>query len=153
MAGQLSSRKSVSAVLKYEGPDRGKREEGRMQSRTPRSLLRPLPYLAFVGLASCQILWTDGHSPQPNAEKGWAIFQESCAVCHGASGRGDGYAGFTPPPVDLSSAATKDKSDGELARSIRDGHANTAMGAWKYALSNEEIRAVLVYIRTLGGAT
>jgi mono/diheme cytochrome c family protein len=122
-----------------------------MKSRIPRSFLRQLPYLAFVGLASCQMIGTEGHSQKADAEKGRAIFQELCAVCHGISGKGDGYANFTPPPADLSAPATRGKSDGELAGSIRDGHANTPMGAWKYALSNEEIRAVIVYIRTLGG--
>ncbi len=122
-----------------------------MKSRIPRSFLRQLPYLAFVGLASCQMIGTEGHLQKADAEKGRAIFQELCAVCHGVSGKGDGYTQFTPPPADLSSGAIQGKSDGELARSVRDGHANTAMGAWKYALENEEIRAVIVYIRTLGG--
>lgn len=123
-----------------------------MKSRIPRSFLRQLPYLAFVGLASCQMIGTEGHSQKADAEKGRAIFQEWCAVCHGISGKGDGYTHLTPPPADLSSAAIREKPDGELARSIRNGHADTAMGAWKYALANEEIRAVIEYIRTLGGS-
>jgi mono/diheme cytochrome c family protein len=122
-----------------------------MQLILNQTFLRVLTYLACVGLASCQTMGREKHSQQFEAEKGQAIFQELCAVCHGASGKGDGYANFTPPPADLSAPATRGKSDGELAGSIRDGHANTPMGAWKYALSNEEIRAVIVYIRTLGG--
>lgn len=82
-------------------------------------------------------------------EHGKTIFQQSCAVCHGVTGVGDGYRHLNPPPADLASPPIQDTSDEVLLRSIREGHSNTAMGAWKLAFSEEEFRDVLAYIRTL----
>ena len=87
-------------------------------------------------------------TPQ-DEEHGKTIFQQSCAICHGVTGVGDGYSHLKPPPADLTSPTIQDKSDGALLRSIREGHPNTAMGAWKRAFSEEELRNVLAYIRTL----
>jgi mono/diheme cytochrome c family protein len=42
------------------------------------------------------------------------------------------------------------KLNSGLYKSIHEGRANTAMGAWTYALSDQEIRDVVAYIRTLG---
>ncbi|PJA77889.1 MAG: hypothetical protein CO149_07050 [Nitrospirae bacterium CG_4_9_14_3_um_filter_51_5] len=123
-----------------------------MPSRMTRGFLQPLTCLVFVGLASCQ-MWTDDSLQKPDAEKGRTIFQESCAVCHGVSGTGDGYLGFNPSPTNLRASTIQKKTDEELGNTIRQGHANTAMGAWRYALSEEEIHAVLGYIRTFRGET
>jgi mono/diheme cytochrome c family protein len=79
--------------------------------------------------------------------KGKAVFEAHCLVCHGPSGRGDGYPFLKPPPADLSEAGRK--TDGELLKTIRDGHSGTAMGAWRVALTDEESRNVLAYVRTL----
>ena len=115
-----------------------------------RSCLTPLACLVFVGLVSCQ-MWTENHSSQGKVEKGRAIFQESCAVCHGVSGKGDGYTRFNPPPANLKNTTIQKKTDEALLHAIREGHADTAMGAWKFALSESEIHAVLAYIRTFRG--
>lgn len=56
-----------------------------------------------------------------------------------------------PPAADLTSAAVQEKLDAGLFKAIHDGRKNTAMGAWKYALSDEEIHDVIAYVRTLGG--
>lgn len=39
----------------------------------------------------------------PENREGAAIYDENCAMCHGASARGDGEnaVGMTPPPADL----------------------------------------------------
>jgi mono/diheme cytochrome c family protein len=39
--------------------------------------------------------------------------------------------------------------DGELIKTIHAGRPNTAMGAWRLALSAEEIHDVVAYLRTL----
>jgi mono/diheme cytochrome c family protein len=57
---------------------------------------------------------------------------------------------LTPPPADLTSEAVQSRLDATLFRRIHDGKANTAMGAWKHSLSDDEIWDVLAYIRTLG---
>lgn len=68
------------------------------------------------------------------AEKGKGIYQRLCACCHGTAGKGDGYGFFDPLPADLKAPATQKETDEELLDTIRNGHPNTAMGTWKYAL-------------------
>ncbi|WNM60072.1 c-type cytochrome [Candidatus Nitrospira allomarina] len=75
-----------------------------------------------------------------------------CSACHGIIGMGDGGGLFNPPPADLKAPATQEKTNEGLLDTIRNGHPNTAMGKWEYALSEEEMKEVLAYIRTFGGA-
>ncbi len=114
-------------------------------SRLQRGGIALISLLAFFFMPGLEVNGQD-----PANEKGKGLYQRLCAVCHGKTGKGDGYALFDPPPADLKAPATQKKTDDELLDSIRNGHANTAMGTWKYALSEEEMRQVLVYIRTLG---
>lgn len=83
--------------------------------------------------------------------KGKSIYANLCVRCHGVEGKGDGVMQFTPPVADLTSPAVQGKLDASLMKAIHDGRKNTAMGAWKFALSDEETRDVTEYLRTLGG--
>jgi mono/diheme cytochrome c family protein len=83
--------------------------------------------------------------------KGKSIYMEVCKTCHGLDGKGERNVQLNPPPADLTGADVQRKLDIGLFKSIHDGRKNTAMGAWKYALSDEEIREVIGYVRTLGG--
>jgi mono/diheme cytochrome c family protein len=68
------------------------------------------------------------------------IYQERCAVCHGAAGRGDGPAAgmLTPPPRDFTSGAYKLRSTPsgalptaeDVVRTIRRGVPGTSMPAF-----------------------
>jgi mono/diheme cytochrome c family protein len=69
--------------------------------------------------------------------------------CHGIDGKGSLGITLVPPPADLSSPAIQDRLDGTLFRRIHEGKPNTAMGAWKHSLSDDEIWDVLAYVRTL----
>jgi hypothetical protein len=53
------------------------------------------------------------------------------------SGNGKAYD-VTPPPVDLTSPAVRKKSDAEPTETIHSGEQRTAMGAWKWALSDND---------------
>ena len=107
--------------------------------------------LALIGLLAFFFMpGMEVNGQDPANEKGEGLYQRLCAACHGKAGKGDGYTLFEPPPADLQASATQKKTDEKLLDTIRNGHANTAMGTWKYALSEEEMRQVLVYIRTLG---
>lgn len=90
------------------------------------------------------------HGQDTSVEKGKGLYQRLCSACHGKSGKEEAYPLFDPPPADLKSPATQNKTDEALLETIRNGHPNTAMGTWKYALKEEEMRDVLMYIRTLG---
>jgi len=87
-----------------------------------------------------------------NAAKGKSLYTNLCIRCHGIEGKGDGEMKFTPPVADLSSAASQSKLDGSLMKAIHDGRKDTAMGAWKFVLSDEEIRDVTAYVRVLGSS-
>ena len=85
-----------------------------------------------------------------DAVTGREIYVNTCILCHGIDGKGVGGLKFVPPPADLTSLTVQSRLDGTLFRRIHDGKPNTAMGAWKHALSDEEIWDVLAYVRTFG---
>jgi mono/diheme cytochrome c family protein len=73
---------------------------------------------------------------------GETIFQQNCAACHGAD-----LSGGVGKPLNAGSDAAA-KSDAELLQIITNGVSGTAMPAWGSSLSEEEIAAVLAYIRS-----
>ena len=81
---------------------------------------------------------------------GREIYVNTCIRCHGIDGKGGQGIKLVPPPADLSSPAVQGRLDGTLFRRIHEGKPNTAMGAWKYSLADDEIWDVLAYVRTLG---
>jgi mono/diheme cytochrome c family protein len=87
---------------------------------------------------------------------GQTIFQANCAMCHGPEGNGDGPAAeaLDPKPASLTDTAMmQDLSDGYLYWRISEGGQmeplNSAMPAWKEALSEQEIWQIISYVRTL----
>lgn len=80
---------------------------------------------------------------------GREIYVNTCIRCHGIDGKGTSGITLVPPPADLSSSAVQSRLDGSLFRRIHEGKPNTAMGAWKHSLSDDEIWDVLAYVRTL----
>ena len=53
--------------------------------------------------ALCAVAVACAEPEMPEAPEGEALFVENCALCHGASGRGDGVLakGMRPKPTDL----------------------------------------------------
>ncbi len=84
---------------------------------------------------------------------GREIYVNTCIRCHGIDGTGVQSVRLVPAPADLTSSAVQNRLDGTLFKRIHEGKPNTAMGAWKHALSDEEIWDVLAYVRTLGVGT
>jgi mono/diheme cytochrome c family protein len=90
-----------------------------------------------------------GDDPQ----KGRPVYEKYCLLCHGPEGRGDGPQGqlMKPPATNFKNPQSKNKSDAELLKSIREGHPNSAMTKWAGILSEEDMKQVLAYIRQLAG--
>jgi len=95
-----------------------------------------------------------------NIENGKKLFSNSCAACHGVSGRGDGPAAATmaPRPKNLSDYEyMKNLTDEELFNAIKYGGASVgkspSMPAWGSTLSDQEIRDMIFYLRSLSNET
>jgi copper transport protein len=82
--------------------------------------------------------------------RGQMIYTQSCLVCHGAEGRGDGPAGraLRPPPADLRVHMAAGHTDAQLFDWITNGVAGTAMPAWKDQIPAEDRWHVINYIRS-----
>ena len=81
-------------------------------------------------------------------QEGKRLYEQYCRFCHGEQGKGKAFD-VTPPPADLTSPAVQQKSDFDLTQIIHGGEQGTAMGAWKWALSDKDKQNVLQYIRSL----
>lgn len=80
-------------------------------------------------------------APPEVLAQGEAIFTETCAACHGAEGEGN-----VGPALNGSMHAWH-HVDSQLRSVIRDGIEGTAMVGHKDHLSDEEIDAVISYIK------
>jgi mono/diheme cytochrome c family protein len=87
--------------------------------------------------------------PERDVLSGRVIYSTTCIRCHGVEGKGDGQMKFNPPVADLTSPAVQGKLDARLFKSVHDGKPNTAMGAWRESLTDDEIWDALAYVRTL----
>ena len=75
------------------------------------------------------------------------IFREKCSMCHGIEGKG--YAAIkTPDFTDPKWQAAH--TDKEMLAAIENGMQGTAMVSFKGKLSEQQMKDVLKYIRSLG---
>ena len=84
---------------------------------------------------------------------GGQLYAANCALCHGASGKGDGPAGvsLSPRPGDFTQHMVPGKhTDGQAFLWVKNGFPGTAMPAWGQRLSDEQIWQLVTYIRTFG---
>jgi copper transport protein len=86
--------------------------------------------------------------PAAPIERGRELYTANCVSCHGAGARGDGpLAGaLQPRPVDLTVHVPL-HTDKELRDWISNGIPRTAMPAWGSQFSEEEIQAIINYLR------
>ncbi len=84
---------------------------------------------------------------------GGELYSKMCAACHGGGGMGDGpsAASLDPAPSPVAHTSTM-LSDGYLYWRIAEGGADfkSAMPAWKDSLTEDEIWALIGYMRALG---
>lgn len=86
-------------------------------------------------------------------ERGAALFQKYCTLCHGV--RGDGYGlqreGLQPPPRDFRDAGWRaTATPRHVFFAVREGRHGTAMPSWK-SLSEQDAWDLTGYVLSLGG--
>lgn len=132
-------------------------------SLMPRTVMLPATREAIVRYL--QSLPGDGNTPAATAgagaavaasTDGGALYAAWCAGCHGARGKGDGANAQylpVPPAKHDDAAAMSRRSDDALYDTIAGGGAimnrSARMPAFGATLADPQIRALVVYIRTL----
>lgn len=82
---------------------------------------------------------------------GATVYKTECSACHGTKGDGKGPASvaLTPKPASFLDAAfwTAERTDEQLATSIRSGKPGTAMAGFPH-LTDQQMADLLAYLRT-----
>jgi cytochrome c6 len=96
-----------------------------------------------------KVAFTDAEKDE--TESSHLLYERFCLACHGPKGKGDGPMGevLTPRAADLTSQKTRDKSDTDLLKIIRDGTRNSVMPPYKHRLTRDELRGMVAYVRSL----
>lgn len=108
--------------------------------------------LTATALGLCSLVLLAAGTPRPDAgawaqdavdmEQSREIFEEYCAACHGYDG-----IKVIPEAPSFATGESLEKEDAELLGAIRDGKGEV-MPPWADVLSDEEITAVLIFIRS-----
>ena len=77
-------------------------------------------------------------------------FATSCAPCHGKQGEPNAVFAKQGVRSFKDAAWQKAATDAQIEKSIREGKQGTMMASFDKALSNEEIKSLVGYIRQLG---
>jgi cytochrome c oxidase cbb3-type subunit 3 len=94
------------------------------------------------------VLSLSGQGPQtPATERGQAIYAEQCAACHAEDGKGSLDQGA---PNLTDAIWLYGGSKAAIAESIRTGRGGM-MPAWQDRLDPVTVKALTVYVHTLGG--
>jgi putative copper resistance protein D len=85
----------------------------------------------------------------PSVARGDALYAENCALCHGATGRGDGpaAAGLPVHPADLTAPHLLAHAEGDLFWWVSHGTANRAMPGFAGVMSVKARWDVINFIR------
>ncbi len=117
-----------------------------------------LVILVGLGLFASGLAWVlDTPRPPAGASRTERAYLGLCASCHGVDGHGSWRSTvFLIRPGDLADAARmRQQSDPYLIDIVKHGGApfgRPGMPAFGSLLSDEEIRALIAYVRTLGSA-
>jgi len=103
-------------------------------------------FFKVLGVGTFLLIFTLALQAGPAPDAGGDLFKQKCAMCHGADGKG--YAAlktpdFTDPKVQAS------LTDEEITKTIKNGKTGTAMPPFKDSLSDDQIKSLVAYLRSL----
>jgi mono/diheme cytochrome c family protein len=79
---------------------------------------------------------------------GEATFQQRCVLCHGPDGKAQTDMGKKLEAADLTSSTVQQTSEPELVKIVKKGKGK--MPSFDDKLSNDQIKAVVAYVKGLG---
>ena len=124
--------------------------DGGNAGRRPRSRIGRLPKARII----IALAVTNGIVLPAYGQEAKQLFEQTCAICHGTGGKGDGPTSqsLDPKPADLT-VVVKDKSDAYLMKLITEGGPSVGksplMPAYKGIMSEKQIESVVQYVRRL----
>jgi mono/diheme cytochrome c family protein len=84
----------------------------------------------------------------PKLQKGRTLYAHNCVACHGERGQGAPVTTGVVPPRDFSSPQARAELTRErMIQSVTNGRPNTAMAPFAGRLSNDDIGAIVDYVR------
>lgn len=108
-----------------------------------KSLKKSITVLILMG-AGLFVAWTGFRAaPPPDAA---ALYKQKCSMCHGPEGKG--FAAIKTPDF-TDPKWQKNTKDKDIEEVIKNGKKATAMPAFADKLKEDEIQALLGYIRSL----
>jgi mono/diheme cytochrome c family protein len=108
--------------------------------------------MLFVLVLGGALLLAAQSSAQPAHERGKALYEARCAVCHGVDGHADTPVGrlLIPHPRNFADPIEMARlTVDRLYQAIKEGRPGTAMAAWGQVLTETEIGDVIDHIHTL----
>jgi len=102
-------------------------------------------FIIILAILLGNVLWLIPNSYGGEVDKGKALYDSKCMICHGANGKGDGpaAAALSPHPKDFDRPQFwKGNVAQKIANTIHNGHG--PMPA--FDLSDDEIKAITDYM-------
>ena len=103
--------------------------------------------LTYATIATLLTASVFGQSRKVHNGAGADVFNKQCIGCHGTDGRAQTETGKKVGAADLTSTAVQQETDSNLATIVQDGKGK--MPSFEGKLSNNEINAVIAYVRQL----
>ncbi len=111
---------------------------------------RRVTYLALMWIASGLSPALAGtHGTSRTEIRPAVIYHNYCSVCHGDKGDGKSRAqnSLNPPPLDFTTAKAAQIPRARMIDAVTNGRIGTAMTGWKTQINQQEIEAVVDYVR------
>ena len=128
-------------MTRDQGPDINVEDNVPMKSAS-----RPFPLLLLTAalLVTAPAIRLAGQPP--DQADGEALYKQKCAMCHAPDGKG--YSAIKTPDF-TSPKWQESKTDKEIADTIKNGKPGTPMKSFADQLKDDEIEALVKYIRSL----